>query len=731
MKPGVVVAVVLSVVMAQAQTQKIDLRKDLPVSEVMRKKSPLAMLKDHEVHLKWSECVKLAPSVFASQKEVRGWVTQTWLHCLDQEQKKKSDPLILEKPLNTIATHPELFSEGLVAAELKERWVRLRLLQLEKQVQMKNQKAASALEKLVSGTFDLEKEQMARVFQALGDLAQLKLAYPEAQFFYEQAQNQKDSKYLQERLDFLLKIAGTTPGAKVPESRAEEVPGEEQKIEERIRLSLNNNEAVTALKDVMTILNQYPGSRTAKRLKDKPLEIYRAVSDSAIKQKALAELAEADSARLLEWAQGLHRRSDYPGALFLAKTLRQKSPSSPQVTSALWIGGRSAHFMGQYDLALEIFGDLIAHHAGTDEAAEALFRSSLIHYRMKNFSNTSALLERLLQQGRERYDLLGRYWLVRALQETNPERAQVAAAELIERYPFSYYGLRLRAEAQGGKFTWPEVPAKKPALQNEFYLVGDQKKTWRRFKLLSGAGWVSEAQSELAQLPFMKSPLLKVSLAQSLAARQQYATAIRLLNDAMEKDPRLRREEFVRIGYPEVFTELYKAEAERTGVQAILLRSLTRQESAFNLQAVSTSNALGLMQMIPPTAKEVAKKLSLKVELPDDMFRPEVNIPMGSFYVAQMLDQFEGNVPLALAAYNAGPNRIKTWLEVRPELREAITQPSSSAQSEIWFDELPWSETSFYVKAILRNVLLYRLVEEGSFTPKLVLWQDLQNKKSK
>ncbi len=313
-----------------------------------------------------------------------------------------------------------------------------------------------------------------------------------------------------------------------------------------------------------------------------------------------------------------------------------------------------------------------------------------------------ALLEKLLLLAKDRYDLNAQYWLVRSLQETNAERSKQVAAALIEKYPFSYYGLRLRAESQAGKLSWPETKDKAPPLQTEFYLAGAQKNLGSVFKILSDAGWVIEAQTEISNMPFMKEATLKVALAEKMSQRQRYMTAIKLINAAMEDNPSLRREQFIKWGYPEVFSSLYQGEADRYGIHPDLLRSLTRQESAFNLQAVSTSNAMGLMQMIPPTAQEIAKKLGLKIELPDDMFRPEVNIPMGSFYVAQMLDQFEGNVPFALAAYNAGPHRLKTWLEGRSEVSDLVSQSGGSSRDEIWFDELPWN----------RNELLC----EGDFT---------------
>lgn len=721
-----------------AQVKKIDLQKDLPshnavdlYSFTQSKKSQklplLSQFKEYELQLKWSDCVKLAPRVYQSQKEVRGWVALTWLRCLEQEQKKQDNALAIEKALAVIEKDPSV-KEGPWFKETEQIRLGFLLAQIEKKVLKKNQKAAGSLDMLLSGEFALNAEQKSKAYQLLGDLALARAANAEAKFLYEQAQNLKNSKYLQEKLEQVTKAVGKLAVAK-ESSTASAVDSEEMKIEDHMRQSLKQNDFVAALKDVLSILNKYPGSRTAKNLKDKPLEIYNSINEKVPKQQALTEISEADGTRLLEWAQSLHRRGDYGGALVLAQKMAEKSPRSPSVTSALWIAGRSAHFTGQYDQALEYFNMLAKFHNGSDEAAEALLRAGIIYYRKKDYAAAARNFERLSQLNSERYDLSSKYWQIRALQETNSERAKQLRAALIEKYPFSYYGLRLRAESQEGKISWPEISGEAPKLEHELYLVGAQKKSWQRFKILSDAGWVQEAQIEITTRPFIKDPTLKMVLAQKMAERHQYSLAIRLLNEAMELDVRLRREQFVKVGYPEIYTALYKIEAERYKIPAALLRSLTRQESAFNIQAVSTSNAMGLMQMIPPTAQEVSRKLGLKIEIPNDMFRPQVNIPMGSYYVAQMLEQFQGNVPFALAAYNAGPHRLKNWLESRAEVKDLVSQINGSVQNEIWFDELPWTETSFYVKAILRNILLYRLVEEGAFTLNPVLWADSNNKK--
>lgn len=722
-----------------AAVHKVDLEKDLKSSGFVNlyeaesvkkagKLSPLAQLKSFEIQLKWTQCAELAPKVFAAQKDVRGWVALTWLHC--QGQVKPANSAAEARALATIAKNKELFQEGPWAAELWQTWVNRELDYIELQVKKKNRNIETEIDQLLDRSADLNKDQKSEAYQLLGDLALARNDYKEAQFLYEEAQVQKDSKYLSDKLEFLAKTQGQAVVTKTS-APSVEAAGDDGKLEERIRAGLKQGELIPALKDCVSLLNHYPGSRAARRLKDKPLEIYNSISDSAIEAKALSEMKEADTSRLLDWAQSLHRRLDYAGALVLAQKAYEKNPQSPSVTSSLWVAGRSAHFLGKYDQALEFYNKLITFNSGSDEAAEALFRSSLIYYRKKDFTSASALLERLLLQSRDRYDLNGQYWLVRSLEQTNKERAQKAAQVLIDKYPFSYYGMRLKAEANGGKLTWPEQKDKAPVLASEIFLVGSQKKAWTRFNVLSEAGWTSEAHVEVQEGPYLKDPTLKVRFAQKLSQRYQYFSAIRILNDALESDPNLRREEYLKIGYPEIFNSLYAKESARYGVDPVLLRSLTRQESGFNMRAVSTSNALGLMQMIPPTAQEVAKKLGLQVSLPDDMFRPEVNIPMGSFYISQMLDQFQGNVPFALAGYNAGPHRMKTWLDGRDEVKALISQPSSAPSDELWFDELPWNETSFYVKSILRNVLIYRMIDKESFTVSPVLWQDLLSKKAK
>ena len=90
--------------------------------------------------------------------------------------------------------------------------------------------------------------------------------------------------------------------------------------------------------------------------------------------------------------------------------------------------------------------------------------------------------------------------------------------------------------------------------------------------------------------------------------------------------------------------------------------------------------------------------------------------------MAKLFRKYNGYAPLAIASYNAGPARIDRWLKGRPEVAAQLTNPSTAYEDELWMDELPWSETCFYVKAILRNILLYKTSEGQKVDLKKPIW---------
>ena len=153
------------------------------------------------------------------------------------------------------------------------------------------------------------------------------------------------------------------------------------------------------------------------------------------------------------------------------------------------------------------------------------------------------------------------------------------------------------------------------------------------------------------------------------------------------------------------------------GIETPLLLALSRQESEFFADAVSSSGALGLMQLLPGTAKETARKNDLPYSA-SRLFDPEYNMTVGSLYLRKMLEKFDGSYVLAIASYNAGPGRIGQWLSLygRPgsDMHEALD----------WIERIPTTETRNYVQHVIANMEVYRFVLAGHATP-LAIDEDL------
>jgi soluble lytic murein transglycosylase len=140
--------------------------------------------------------------------------------------------------------------------------------------------------------------------------------------------------------------------------------------------------------------------------------------------------------------------------------------------------------------------------------------------------------------------------------------------------------------------------------------------------------------------------------------------------------------------------------------------SIIRQESNFDVGAVSPSGARGLMQLMPFTARAVAKRLGMPVSVPNLTVDAQQNMLLGTSYLQEVLDRFGGALPLAAAAYNAGPHRVDQWLADYGDPR------SGAVAMTDWLELIPFAETRNYVQRVLENVVVYR-ARTGSAAPVL------------
>jgi soluble lytic murein transglycosylase len=145
--------------------------------------------------------------------------------------------------------------------------------------------------------------------------------------------------------------------------------------------------------------------------------------------------------------------------------------------------------------------------------------------------------------------------------------------------------------------------------------------------------------------------------------------------------------------------QLYRLAGEAK-VDPLLLAAIVREESGFFPYARSYRGAMGLMQLLPPTAAEMAKELKIDYQDPEDLYREEINLRLGTHYFAKLLKSFDGNLVMALAAYNAGPAKARAW-QLETFGRE---------QSEL-VDAIPVSETRAYVRGVLKTYKSFKFLQ--------------------
>lgn len=148
--------------------------------------------------------------------------------------------------------------------------------------------------------------------------------------------------------------------------------------------------------------------------------------------------------------------------------------------------------------------------------------------------------------------------------------------------------------------------------------------------------------------------------------------------------------------FPVLYRDLVEINAERTGIDSSWIYGVMRQESAFVQDARSPAGALGLMQLMPATGRQMGRRLKMRIRSRTSILNVENNLRLGASYLKTVLDRYKGSQVLATASYNAGPHRVKRWLP------EYDVMPS-----DIWVETIPYKETLRYVKNVLSYAAVY------------------------
>jgi len=425
----------------------------------------------------------------------------------------------------------------------------------------------------------------------------------------------------------------------------------------------------------------------------------RALQDDAVEEFRAIHASNPDDelgARNLEVWMALRRRQ---GRLGDVNTLRgwllDRFPGSAQAAEVLWERGSSAESRGDLEGALTQYARLAVAAPTLARSGQARMRAGQIHYGAHRLQKAAEVYEAYLADfpdGRRWEE--ASYWAARARLEGGDT---IAARRWIEnirtREPVSYYAVV--GSALLGEPYHVELPAGAGADEPGWLREG-----LRRLDLLMGAGLGRGADAEEARLigRARGSHAVTLTLAEALIERGRTIAGINLgwelRGEGLPWDRRLAQ-----VVYPFPYRELVRREADEWGVDPIMLAALIRQESAFEADIVSTAGAVGLMQVMPSTGKELARAYGPAPFAPANLTTPEVNLHLGAAFFVEMNGRYGGVLPLVLSAYNAGPTRATRWRRF-PE----VSDPAR------FTERIPIDETRGYVKNVSRNFGLYQVL---------------------
>ena len=431
-------------------------------------------------------------------------------------------------------------------------------------------------------------------------------------------------------------------------------------------------------------------------------------ADPALRARALYLLAVARSNLATDDGIATYRR------------FAREFPDHPQADDALFFAADLLARQGAVDEAQRVLADLGARYPQGDFRAEALFRSAWLSRRQ---GRRDAAIETLRKVEEEFRDVdpyehaRAAYWRGRVLAERGAPRDRHAArsawADVAKRYPTDYYGLLARARLAETGAPSAEVHPPAPVAGEGFRYRPGPLAADRHFRaalVLLRMGMSREAADELNAVdrrtldpggPGGPEPLLLLTELLDRAGDPKAAHGILRSQgrQILRQPPAGMGLRIWQVAYPPAWRDDVLRWAPPAGVPPDLLQAVMREESALDPAVVSAAGAIGLTQLMVPTAAQAARRLRLRAPTQSELADASLNIRLGAVHLGDLLRHFGGSAPLAVAAYNAGETPVRAWWVSH-----------ASLPLDEFVEEIPIQETRGYVKRVLRTYAAYRML---------------------
>jgi len=391
-------------------------------------------------------------------------------------------------------------------------------------------------------------------------------------------------------------------------------------------------------------------------------------------------------------------------------------PEKPKATEQdkLWLNAWNLEMANNFKQAIATYK--LAYNLQGKRTEEAHFRHALCYYKMKAYDSTIVYLSEFRNKfPGSSYLLAGLFWQGKAhIAAGRTKEAHNIWNEIIQLDPFDYHAhraMQLMGTTAATALNAPLIPEHAARAWLDSIPPASPRKNLSKednIALLRGAALLSVEQPDVAaffldeyELNYPGNLLLQYDIARAYETAGSKAKAFRVARRLAWRIPTKYRSHIpMRIQsiiYPSYYSSIIGKYAEQFKVDPLFVRAVMRQESIFDANIVSHAGAIGLMQVMPVTGKNIAAELKEKNFTADSLYNPEIAIRYGTSYLQRRLKQFNDDLVLTLSAYNAGAHNATKWNNQR-----------KGAEYDIFVENIGFLETRLYVKKVLGNYWTYQ-----------------------
>jgi soluble lytic murein transglycosylase len=452
---------------------------------------------------------------------------------------------------------------------------------------------------------------------------------------------------------------------------------------------------------------------------------YLAGDSSAFRYLKALQVArpEAEAQRLYYVSEAARKAGDDTEMMDAVNQLRERYPRSPWLLKALVTAGNRYLLTNDHDKYAPLFKAASDSFPSDSSTAYCHWKITWDAYMGDKPDRVTLLKEQIERYPADSRASTALYFLGR-IAESGADYAEARAwyDRLSAQFPHYFYGVlgrqRIREKVASATadanvkqwlagIAWPsrrDFSATEPN--------GPTQQRIERGRLLLAAGLPDAAETELrfgAKTDNEQPQVLALELARSAESPFR---ALRIMKSFSADYLSLPFEngsvKFWQMLFPLPYKNEVFVNARARGLDPYYVAALIRQESEYNPGARSRANAYGLMQLLPSTGRMVGRQQGMRAVSTSSLLNPSVNLRLGTQYLRGQLDSWDGDWFRTLAAYNAGPSRVREWL-MWSNYREPVE----------FMESIPFTETREYVQAVLRNADMYRELYSGAHTREL------------